>query len=32
MSYVKRFVDYSSCIGLRTLLVAVKVLDEEELD
>jgi phospholipid-transporting ATPase len=32
MSYVKKFVDYSSCIGLRTLLVAVKVLDEEELE
>jgi phospholipid-transporting ATPase len=31
MSYVKKFVDYSSCIGLRTLLVAVKVLDEDEL-
>ena len=31
MSYVKKFVDYSSCIGLRALLVAVKVLDEDEL-
>lgn len=31
MTYVKKFVDYSSCIGLRTLLVAVKVLDEDEL-